>query len=539
MRYAATLSLLILACALPLASVEWVFSSPSDLNSDIAIISGNPVFASKDGVVYSASASDGSLLWSYDAGEPIDASPCAINASTLAVATRGGKVLFISTRGKETSRYQVGASPMWLACSTNRFFVATSDRVSSWSVQGKQIWNFSLSSPPGPLSLAGKSLYFTSGGKLYSLVSLTGVQNWASEAENSYLSRPQEFGDGVFFGATDGKLYSFSKVTGKRRFAYQTGGWVIGTPLFTDDSVLFGSADGSFYSLTENGNLQFKFKAGEGIWASPMAHAGAGGNVAVFGTTDGKLFGIDSSTGSEIWSFSTTGRVNSPQEASGLIFFTTNKAKLYAVSPSPMCSITSPPEGEVIGGWPLLVRGKAHSDSALLGVEVRANGGNWAIASGTDSWKATIDVSSLPDGQVLLECRSRDSSGKTESGTYSMLSVIKMQNAPLAKMAVSSPARVDRNETFAISVKDKDGNHLEGLSIAINGEKISESSPFSVLLGRSGPVDISIEKPGFEKVSFTVTGTGDELPLPLIFGLVLLLVLAFVAYTRFFGKKKE
>ncbi|MCX6770039.1 MAG: PQQ-binding-like beta-propeller repeat protein [Candidatus Micrarchaeota archaeon] len=537
---AAALFLLFLLCNFSFAAVEWSFSSPTPLAPGMAFLSDSVILSSTGGMVYALSAKDGALSWSYDADEQITTPPCAVDASSIAFATKGGKVSFLSSNGKEIYSARLASDPLYIACASNKVYVAFENRLTALTSQGEATWNLTFKGLPGALSTSDKVLYFTAGGQLHAVSLQTGVNIWTQmpSAADSFLSAPTESGDTVYFGATDNNLHAINRFTGTERWSFPTGGWVISSPTVLDDTIYFGSSDGYLYAVSNSGNLRFKFKAGQGVWSTPLLHASSGQSTVVFGTTDGKPYGIDAADGSEKWSFSTAGRVNSPSEYSDSFIFTTEKGKAYSISTSPICSFSSPKDSEVVGDWALEIRGRASSDSPISKVEARANGGSWVLASGTTNWTANIDVSSLPDGSMKLECRATDSSGKSESGDFSSLSLIKMQGAPLRTVSVISPQKVSPNETFSVFVKDGNGVDLRSLSVSVGDKKTTEDSPFSLSLGKSGQVEITIEKGGYQKTSFIVVGVGESSPFTIPIVLIVAVAAILIAYKLFFTKKK-
>lgn len=539
MRFAAQIFCLLLAAGFASASVEWSFSSPKPLNADFAVFGSDIAATSQDGAVYALSSSKGTLAWAYDMGEPMLLGPCAANSTSLAVAGLNGTIAILDQRGKETSVFPGEKKPLYMACGANRVYVASERSLWAYTLQGKPIWNATLPATPGALSLSGKNLYLTSGGRLYSFVALTGVQNFEAEAADSFLSKPVEYGDSVYFGSTDGKLYSYSKLSGRMRWSFHTSGAVPSTPLRLEDRFFFGSTDGSLYAVSDSGNLLFAFKAGEGVWSSPVIVEGGGRRVLVFGSTEGKLYGIGPFTGEEIWSFSADGRVAQIIPVGSSVVFSTASGKLYSISASPICSFSSPAEGDVVGSWKSEVSGKAYSDSSLSLVEVRAGGGSWQAASGKEDWKAVVDFSQFPDGEVKLECRASDASGRTESGEYSSITVAKMADAPLEKMSVTAPTNVEENGAILVEAKGAGGAHLSGLYVKAGSEETVQSSPFEISVSSPCIIPITISKDGYEPVSFSVLVGGGAPPVLLFGGLIVLAVVAFAIYKFVIAKRKK
>jgi len=528
--------LILILCAAPCASVQWSYSAQGAITGKPLIFPDRAVFSTYEGKIYGFSADRGSVLWLYD-GEARLAVPVAkVSPDLLAAANTEGKLAFITSAGKETASVALPSPALYLAGASGTAYVSLKGGVRAYSSSGKSIWNITLASPAGPLSVFGDTVYFTSGGKLHSVSAKTGVHDWVADAEDSFMSAPVESGGSVYFGATDGRLYAFDAVSGRQRWSYPTGGWVQSTPAVAGDSVFFGSDDGGFYSVTDSGKLRFSFRAGQGVWAEPALYSSGGRQFAVFGSNDGNVYGIDAATGAQVWSFSAGGRVGPAAEKGGAFLFGTSSGKFYSLLLSPICSFSWPLTGAAAGDWPVAAEGTAYSDSGVQQVEVRLEGGSWQTASGKEKWRADLDFTGLPYGAYKAECRVSDASG-TQSSDYASITLLKTQNVQLQRMSVSAPPYAESNQTISISARDSRGAELAGATLSVSGEKKTGDSPFSVVLGRSGAIPVTIEKPGFEPVSFVINSTGGpDLLFPLL-AVLALAVAAFLAYRRMSAKK--
>jgi len=537
MKCAAPAVFLLLLLSIPSASVQWSYSAQGAIVGKPILVSDKVVFSTFEGKVYSFSAERGTIAWAYDADRKISAPAVKVSPDTIAVASQSGRLAFLSAAGKEGAAVNLSSAPLYLDGDSGNVYVSLPNGVKAYSQAGVSLWNLTLSEPAGPIGAFGDTAYFTSGGKLYSVATKNGAQNFAVPVENSFLSAPLEYEGSLYVGATDGRLYSFDALSGRKRWHFQTGGWVQSTPVRSGDSIFFGSNDGYFYSVTDSGKLRFKYKTGEGVWSEPVLYAGKDGQQVSFGSNDGNIYGLDASNGEVIWSFSAGGRLGSAVENGGKLFFGTSAGKFYSLSPSPICSFSWPRNGASVGDWPIDVDGTAYSDSGVQDVEVRIEGGNWQIARGKEDWRADVDFTGKPFGTFSVECRVTDLSGRTQLGDYSSITLVKGQAVPLQKMSVSSPSSAGINETISISARDSRGVELTGVALSVSGKENSGDSPFSVVLGRSGSVPIQLEKPGFEPVSFVIIGTGGDNFLLPILALVVVCALGFFAYRKFIAKK--
>ncbi|MCX6770530.1 MAG: PQQ-binding-like beta-propeller repeat protein [Candidatus Micrarchaeota archaeon] len=530
--------LFLILSSVSFASVQWSYTAQGAIIGKPLLVSDKVVFSTYEGKAYEFSADRGSISWAYDADERISVPAVKVSPDTIAVASQSGRLSFLSATGKEGAVVHLPSAPLYLAGDSGNVYVSLPDGVRAYSQAGVSVWNVSLPGPAGPIGAFGDTVYFTSGRLLYSIAAKNGAQNFAVPAEDSFLSMPLEYEGSIYFGATDGRLYSFDAVSGRQRWYFQTGGWVQSTPVRFGDSIFFGSNDGYFYSITDSGKLRFKYKTGEGIWSEPVLFSGKGGQQVSFGSNDGNIYGLDAISGEIVWSFSAGGRPGSAAGKGDNLFFGTSMGKFYSLSPSPMCSFSWPRNGASVGDWPIDVDGTAYSDSGVQDVEVRLEGGNWQPANGLEDWRAKVDFTGQPFGAYRVECRVTDLSGKQQSADYSSITLVKGQSVPLQKMSVLAPSEAGINETITISARDSRGVELTGVALSVGGVKEDGDSPFSVVLGKSGSVPISIEKPGYEPVPFVIIGTGGDNFLIPILALVALCALGFFAYRKFVAKKK-
>ena len=528
------LSLLLILAPLSFAGVIWS-TTATDAVEGVAIAQGNAIFNSYDGSIYAADADTGQLSWVYDSGSRISLAPQLIDQGTVAVATDNGSLLLLSAKdGRLEQSAALNGTPLSLGSGLGMAFVGSGHGIAAYTQTGRLVWSRNFPEGVGQIGYGDNDVYFVSGATLYSLSAISGTKVWSAKAEDSFLSAPSEYGGSIYVGATDGRLYSFDYATGNLQWAHQTGGWVMSSAAATTTSVYFGSNDGYFYSVPLSGaGENWKFRTGEAIWSAPIIHQAGSGLLAVFGSNDGNIYALDTRTGEQVWAFSAGGKPTALAEYNGAFIFGTSAGKVYSISASPICSFTWPASGDVVGNWSVDVEGTAHSDSGLQKVDVRMGSGPWETASGTDTWYAPVDFGQAQQGGVTVQCRASDSSGTGRETDYSSLQLVVSDIASTQKMAVSAPQEAGYNESFIISAKDSRGNELHGVSVKVGDASAVKDSPVQVVLGKTGQVPVSLEKPGFDTYYFTVNGTGGSSPV-----LPLLAVAAIAALAYFFVRKR-
>ncbi|MCX8175006.1 MAG: PQQ-binding-like beta-propeller repeat protein [Candidatus Micrarchaeota archaeon] len=523
------------ACCPSWGRIIWSASATDAIIGAPVVFGSKAIYASYDGWVYAVSADSGTVLWTFNAKEKIEIEPQPIDSSVVAVVA-GDELLFLnSASGLLSGKASLKSKPLWLGGGEGRAFVAFNGTVEAYDKDGRLAWREEVGGLPGAIGYGRGFVSLTAGGKLYSLSAKNGARRWEPvEAEDSFTSRPVEYDGSIYFGASDGKVYAVDAASGRIRWTYQTGGWAAGSPAISSSSIYIGSLDGTLYALSTSGSLRWKFPTGGAIHTKPELYSSAGSLVAVFGSEDGKVYGVETASGSEKWSYSANGKPSSAVYYKDYFIFSTSRGRIYALSPSPICSFSVPKSGDVVGNWLVDFEGSASSEYAMRSVEVRLEGAGWVRANGTERWHAVLDMRQAQEGAVNIQCRASDESGKAETDDYSFITLIKSESAPLRKMFIVAPPQVGQNESFILSVQDEYGRQLRGVLLKLDADEVKGDSPFSVVLGKSGLVKIGAEKDGFESSPITVRATGgSEIVVVAVF---LLLVLAAAFY--FFGWKR-
>lgn len=538
MRRAILLFFLLASAQLAFPKVEWSGVATDAIIGPPAILAQQAIFATYEGRLYSYSILTGKIAWAADIGSTNAHGIRLLLPDKIAAVTAEGDVLIIGAeKGNIISKVALGKRPRSIYAADGRIYVGYENGVSAISSAGKILWSYNLPSSPGNIGGgSGGRIYFTAGSMLYSINGASGALRWNATAGDSFLSRPEEVGGKVYLGSTDGSLYKFDAETGKLEWKFKTGGWVMSTPLVDEEGVFFGSNDGNFYSLSKEGKLRFAVPIKGEAWSKPISYEQNGRKILVIATAAEKLYGIDSLTGRVVWVFSTSGKPEEASLAGKSILFGTSKGKAYSFSTSQICGFTWPEDFKVVGDWQVDFEGKAAADGGVERVDVRANGGQWIAAEGKEDWRATVDLSSFEPGTITVECRTIGKSGM-ETGEFASVSLIKSKNAKPMEMHVSAPSQAGPDENITISAKDERGADLAKISVFIGQDKKIVDSPFAVVLGKTGPVEIRIEKSGYEPSSVVVVGRGGGFDLMAAIAAIAILAIVVIAAKKL-GKKK-
>jgi outer membrane protein assembly factor BamB len=187
---------------------------------------------------------------------------------------------------------------------------------------------------------ADGTIYTGSNGSKLWAFNPNGSVKWTYLTGGPVKTGPNISADGstVYFGSNDYKFYALSTSNGTLMWSYKTGGALHqGTSAISDDgTIYFGSNDGYVYALNPNGTLKWKRKTGGAVQSTPVIGVVSGVTRVYIGSNDYKLYALDAGTGAVIWTFATTGGVQtgSSLAADGTIYIGSGDKSVYAINPN-------------------------------------------------------------------------------------------------------------------------------------------------------------------------------------------------------------
>ena len=147
-------------------------------------------------------------------------------------------------------------------------------------------------------------------GNLYGYDSDTGEQVWDQPfpTGDQIWSTPAVSNAVAFFGSHDHHIYSVNVATGKENWSYETGGVVAGKPLLVNGMVVAGSFDKNLYALdADDASLRWQFEGGNWFWAGAVSN----GQMIFAPNMDGYIYALDME-GNLIWKYDAGDAIVSP-----------------------------------------------------------------------------------------------------------------------------------------------------------------------------------------------------------------------------------
>lgn len=214
--------------------VLWTFRSAGPIGW-----SSKPVMAkdrktifvgSSDGFLYALEANKGTIIWQYDTGAAVVASPVLIGDKVVVASSNGG--------------------------------------LHALTVSGNKLWDFSSASPlvATPLIVGQDVLIPSMDGTVKYLNSNDGTVKWTYRTDGPVVSTPEVLENLVFVTSKDKCVHAVSLDKGWRQWLFQSQAPIVSGPLVSTDSVYVGSTDGNLYSLeAETGKRIWKYSTDKPI----------------------------------------------------------------------------------------------------------------------------------------------------------------------------------------------------------------------------------------------------------------------------------
>lgn len=324
-----------------LSAVKWTFKAEGPIVTSPVIASGVVFIGSYSGRLHAIDKATGKEQWNFKSRAPI--------ASSAAVAE--GSVYFVSSLGSLVALDEATGQPKWVfavehekkfAAKSLHGYLAPAQLVpDAWDVfisspvvsngrvffgsgdggiyavdarTGLLQWKFGTSdvvhaSP----AVVGNTVYVGGWDSVfYAIDADTGQQKWSFKAgedaaihnQVGFQSSPAVVDGTVYVGCRDAHVYALDAATGRKKWDYPTSkSWVNGTPAVRDGLVYVGTSDSSrFMALdAKTGRLRFNFDAKAYVFSS----AALAGDMAYFGSHNGKLYALDARSGKLAWEFQT------------------------------------------------------------------------------------------------------------------------------------------------------------------------------------------------------------------------------------------
>lgn len=285
------------------------------------------------------------VVFSWDAGGPIEAAPAVTPEGDVVVASLSGKVARLSPAGSVVWSADLGdriyASPLIAGASVilgsdAKRFVALS------LATGKKRWQLDADGEvdTAPAEAPGGVVIAAAGRVLHGLRADGGVRFRLKLPRKIYGS-PAVADDGtIYVGAQDHKLYAVTPA-GAVRWSRDLGGDVDCAPAIGDDGTIFAASDAGVVAAFDAEGRE-RWRAQVGGFVRGGLTVGRGGLVLAGTYGPGpRVAALDAASGAEGWSFRVQG-TGAPEfgihgapleDAEGRLYFGAQDDRVYALDP--------------------------------------------------------------------------------------------------------------------------------------------------------------------------------------------------------------
>ncbi|MFI5066291.1 MAG: PQQ-binding-like beta-propeller repeat protein, partial [Streptosporangiales bacterium] len=254
----------------------WAFPTGGPVQSSIAAARGRVYAGSGDQKVYALRAGDGTRLWAFPTGGSVDS----------AIAVAGGAVYAGS---EDEMMYALRAS------------------------DGTRLWSVPVPGVVG-IAVAGGSVYACGAdGEVHALRASDGTTLWASPAGTGGVAGIAAAGAVVYAGSGDGRVYALRAGNGTRLWDFRANG-----------SVQSGiAAGGGMVYAGSNGDMMYGLRARDGsrLWGFPtrgsVTSITLADEVVYVGGNDYTVRALRAADGTQLWSFTAEGPVESQIAVAG------------------------------------------------------------------------------------------------------------------------------------------------------------------------------------------------------------------------------
>jgi outer membrane protein assembly factor BamB len=311
----------------------WSFTAGAPVTSGITVTGGVVHLGSVDNNVYALNAGDGTKVWSYATGGPIQGSGVAVAGGAVYIGSNdkniyalhagtGRKIWKFATPYPVDSGFAVAAKTVYGGTIGVTCYALSASH-------GRELWDNTTGGTLQGIATDGQNVY--AGCVNAAVVALRadgGKVLWTFPASGPVLSGITVAG-GVVYAGGDDTVYALSAADGGRRWSFTAGGTIHSGIAVAGGVVYVGSWDNKVYALrASDGRKLWEFTTGSFV-SSGIAVAGG---IVYAGSTDSHVYALRASDGRKLWSFATRGSVESGiAVANGVVYAGSTDNNIYAL----------------------------------------------------------------------------------------------------------------------------------------------------------------------------------------------------------------
>jgi outer membrane protein assembly factor BamB len=316
------------------------------------------------GVSASTVPNDLKLLWTFEAGDPIESS-AAIVGSTVFVGTQKGELVSLNLdNGAVYWRYHVD-SPIGESSPAYSNGVVYIGDLGGWfhavnATDGKKLWAFKAGSEikSSPVVVGDRVLIGSYDQHLYCISTRNGSLIWKVKTNGPVHSTPSVSGGLAFIAGCDELFRAIRVADGKEMFTVSSGAYTGASPALLSDAAYYGTFDNEvlMVSLTDK-SIVWRYQHPQRKFPFYSSAAVTRDRIVV-GGRDKLIHGL-TSAGKAAWTFATNARVeSSPAIADGRVFVGSNDGRFYVLNLNTGGKLWEFNAGGPLSASPAIARGR-------------------------------------------------------------------------------------------------------------------------------------------------------------------------------------
>jgi len=290
------------------------------------------------GVSASSLPSAPKLLWTYEAGDPVDSSAAIVGGVVYVGAGSGDLLALDLASGKLRWKYTTGnligeSSP---AVGSDAVYVGDlGGLVHAVSVRdGKRIWTFKTGAEikSSPVVVNDVVLIGSYDTHLYALDARSGKLRWKVATKGQVHATPAVQDGLAFVAGCDSVFRAIRVADGSEAYHVESGAYTGASPVIENNRAYFGTFNYEVLSVDlKQRRIAWRYSDPESRFPYYSSAALDGGRLIV-GGRDKLVHAIDAATGKRIWTFATRARVDSsPVVAAGRVYVGSTDGRLYTL----------------------------------------------------------------------------------------------------------------------------------------------------------------------------------------------------------------
>jgi outer membrane protein assembly factor BamB len=341
-----------------------------------------------------------SVDWSYSASGSVMGKPI-ISGNNVIFASSDGKIYALdSAAGKLQWRVDLGGKTSIEPAKAGEYIIAATDagRIAALDGSGKIVWEKNTTRAKSITAL-GSGVFVLSNASVSAHDAATGRLLWSYNANfTDYFSTIGKT-EGSIIAGIGNDIVAFEPLKGNMLWRQKVGTIFGSRPVATSGAIFFGTTDGKLYSVnSDSGVARWAFQTNGWVQSTPYASRDA----VVFGSNDGNVYSINPITGQILWKFKTGEGVWSEPvlystNGARIIFVGSHDRKLYALDSESGRLLYSFASSDWIGSPVML------SDSVIFGSR---DGRVYSLSAAPGcSFDNPVDGSLIGDAEMELRGR--------------------------------------------------------------------------------------------------------------------------------------